>query len=331
MKNTEVRFEFSRRLVAAMLCCLFAFAPLLSGSAATKAIGAATVNNPDLKDRLNLRKTASAKATSLGKYYNGVVVEQLAEEKNGWIKVRIGNLEGYMQTDYLEYGDDAKPVQSVIPAVIVDNTRGKELHLREKRSVSSKSLGLYKNGTKITVLGLTATWAHVKVDEKIGFMLLDRLSPDPEWEIGANTQPKKNSASKNNADTKPQSKPDTPSRSSFRMGSSNLFSKAEIQSAADIVLKRFIANYESNGCTLTDFWYDEVYARELLAKTPGITGNESNNIVIFLDYVAGSVDSAEEGYKAGYTYQADMFVLTRADAASVWEIWAHSPESKHYE
>ncbi len=147
----------------------------------------AIVNNPDSTDRLNLRKTASASAASLGKYYNGVVVIMLSDPKNGWVKVRIDNLEGYMESKYLAIDARVGSVPSAMPTVTVRNGNGKNLNLRETQSQKSKSLGLYDNGTKVQVLGLTETWYHVQVDGKTGFMMADYLTPKLQYTYSENS------------------------------------------------------------------------------------------------------------------------------------------------
>ena len=66
------------------------------------AIPVMTVSNPNPADRLNLRRTASDKSESLGKYYNGTMVEVLGIG-TVWYHVRIGeNQIGYMMAKYLQ-------------------------------------------------------------------------------------------------------------------------------------------------------------------------------------------------------------------------------------
>jgi|GEM_PF-1898768 len=60
----------------------------------------AVVNNPDYHDRLHLRREASTKAGSLGRYYNGTQVEVL-DYGDQWCRVRVDGREGYMMSQYL--------------------------------------------------------------------------------------------------------------------------------------------------------------------------------------------------------------------------------------
>jgi uncharacterized protein YgiM (DUF1202 family) len=157
-----------------------------NGSASKTNKNGATVNNPNSIDRLNLRTKPSKDAPMLGKYYSGTVVEVLGSEKNGWIKVRFYNLEGYMMTKFLAFGQDQLKVGSAIPSVKIKNRSGTSLNLRKSQSTSSSSLGLYPNGQTVLVYGVNETWCHVQTEDgKVGFMLRKSLSPVLEFDKGS--------------------------------------------------------------------------------------------------------------------------------------------------
>ena len=138
------------------------------------AAGTAVVSNPDPKTRLNLREKPDGDAGVLGKYFSGTVVTLLEEPKNGWVRVQIaGTATGYMQTDYLMTGN--ANVTSAMPTPKIKNNGGTGLNLRETPSTSAKSLGLYKNGTQVTVMGVYGGWVHVTVDGKVGYMQADKF------------------------------------------------------------------------------------------------------------------------------------------------------------
>lgn len=125
-------------------------------------------------------------APTLGKYYSGTAVEVLGKEKNGWIKVCFGNLEGYMMTEFLAFGQDRLKVASAIPSVKIKNTSGMGLNLRKSQSTNSSSLGLYPNGQTVLVYGVSETWCHVETgDGQIGFMLREQLAPVLEFDKGS--------------------------------------------------------------------------------------------------------------------------------------------------
>ena len=136
--------------------------------------GTAVVNNPDPKTRLNLRAKPDGDAEVLGKYFSGVSVVLLEEPKDGWAHVQIaGTATGYMQAKYLAMNGES--VASAMLTPKIQNKGGTGLHLREKPDKNAKSLGLYKNGTQVTVMGVYGGWAHVNVDGQVGYMQADKF------------------------------------------------------------------------------------------------------------------------------------------------------------
>lgn len=67
--------------------------------------GWATPKSPNWHDRVHLRAAPRKSAVSLGKYYNGTPVKVL-DYDDEWTHVSIFGVEGYMQTEYLAFGDD---------------------------------------------------------------------------------------------------------------------------------------------------------------------------------------------------------------------------------
>lgn len=144
-----------------------------TGSVGTPSTGnIAIVNNPNPLDRLNLREAPNGNAAVLAKYYNGTVVEKLSAEQNGWVQVCVGGvLTGYMQTQYLTSNGSTNVTSAMITAPIA-NSKGTGLTLRATPDTTARSLGLYKNGTEVTIMGVYGgSWVHVMVDGQMGFML----------------------------------------------------------------------------------------------------------------------------------------------------------------
>lgn len=138
----------------------------------------AAVYNPNPRDRLNLRSAPREGAASLGKYYNGTAVDPLGSVADGWLKVRIGSIEGYMQAQYLIMGAQAGTVPSAMPALTVRNSEGTGLNLRLGQSTASRLLRFYPNGSRVRAMGLSPLWCHVETEDGYtGFMLARHLSP----------------------------------------------------------------------------------------------------------------------------------------------------------
>lgn len=141
----------------------------------------AAVTNPNTSHRLNLRQEPDKNSKSLSKYYNGVLVTVEGEivinaKGEKWVPVSIGELKGYMDASFLTFPGEKEFPASVMPVMKVKNYNAVgNLHLREKQSMDSTSLGLYNNGTEVILMGFNGEWAHVIVDGKTGFMMAKYL------------------------------------------------------------------------------------------------------------------------------------------------------------
>lgn len=144
------------------------------------------VVNPESNHRLNLRSEPSVESASLGKYYTGVFVENYEQEKNGYLRVQVGNRVGYMDKQYLVPYNSTDI--SEIPMTTIQNEGGSGGNLRKSPSLDGKLYALYPNGTEVAVLGVTPNgWCQVMINGVTGFMMADKLadsfsfdSPDAE-------------------------------------------------------------------------------------------------------------------------------------------------------
>lgn len=120
---------------------------------------------------LNLRSEPNG--TILGSYPRGTKVTILSGE-NGWSKVQVGGQTGYMSSQWLS---TRKPSSgsvsgSIIGTAVVSNPIDTQvLFLRSEPSVSSQSLGYYRNGKRISLLKKLDGWYQVSVDGKTGYMM----------------------------------------------------------------------------------------------------------------------------------------------------------------
>lgn len=132
------------------------------------------VVNPESGQRLNLRNEPSVDSASLGKYYTGVYAENYHQEKNGYLRVRIGNLVGWMDKRYLEPYDSSDV--SEITQTVIRNEEGSGGNLRTEPSLAGGLIDLYPNGTEVAVLGVTPNqWCHVMINGVTGFMMENKL------------------------------------------------------------------------------------------------------------------------------------------------------------
>ena len=140
-----------------------------------------TVVNDAPERRLHLRAAPSSKAESLGKYYSGVVVDMLWQEKeyDGWRRVSIEGVSGWMSTKYLSFAS-AGVCGYLPPMGEADGPKG-VVNLREGPGYGYHVLAELPDGTKAEILGISGDWAHVRLKEGgvTGYMLLDYLGGAP--------------------------------------------------------------------------------------------------------------------------------------------------------
>ena len=73
-------------------------------------------------------------------------------------------------TEYVVYPASAMPIMTI------NNPNSEQcVDLYAEQSQKSEFLGVYYNGTSVILMGFNATWAHVIVDGKVGFILAKYL------------------------------------------------------------------------------------------------------------------------------------------------------------
>lgn len=126
------------------------------------------INTRTAGGQLHLRKSASSTSKSLGLFYTGTPLTIVNYTRTGWAYVRIGQIEGYMDADYLT---TTKPTQYGMNRTI-QNTRATGLNLRSLPSTGGELLKFAPNYSNITVLGeLSDGWCYVEYDGTLGYML----------------------------------------------------------------------------------------------------------------------------------------------------------------
>lgn len=172
------RTGYPRRMLLVLLILALFPAGLSAALAEAVGTGIAYVSNPNDQDRLYLRSEPNTKAESLGRYYNGTIVEVLGEAVDNYVPVRVGDLEGYMHADYLS----DEPVE-YIPGqwLTVDvGTRDQRLYMRINTEENAYSLGQYNNGTAAYIIKDEEDFYQVRAVDQDGYMNKNFLQVDGE-------------------------------------------------------------------------------------------------------------------------------------------------------
>ncbi|MBR1407840.1 MAG: SH3 domain-containing protein [Clostridia bacterium] len=122
--------------------------------------------------RLNLRSRAVKGSESLGKYYAGTIALRTGREENGFVSVRIGHMEGWMDRRYLRSGLYAEGQEPPVTMV-----RAERAAVRKQPWRRSEQIQTAHQGDSVTVLGVRADgWVQVMFQNEIGFIEKDALA-----------------------------------------------------------------------------------------------------------------------------------------------------------
>ena len=139
-------------------------------------------------ERLNLRAEPSRSGAILGLYYTGTEVENLGQENEEFTKVRIGDMTGYMATEYLitweeavrRYGEDSGFGSCRAAQVDLTGMWMATLPLYLQTDLQSETYGSISNGEMVELVGVLDDWAYIaaKIDEArtLGYVPLDCLT-----------------------------------------------------------------------------------------------------------------------------------------------------------
>lgn len=130
--------------------------------------------------QVNVRSGPSSNYASIGRLASGTQVNVLLKG-NGWYMISVNGLEGFMSTQYLSGTGSTvgSNTGTTSMTAYVNNPRSTQvLNLREYASQSARSIGQYRNGTKVKVVKRDSIWCEVYVGTRHGYMMTRYLSFD---------------------------------------------------------------------------------------------------------------------------------------------------------
>jgi len=130
--------------------------------------------------KVNVRSGPGSSYSSIGKLASGTQVSVLLKG-NGWYMISANGLEGFMSTQYLSgsgstIGTNTGSTTTSMTAWVNNPKSTQVLNLRETPSQSARSIGQYRNGTKVKVVSKGSTWCEVYVGTRHGYMMTRYLS-----------------------------------------------------------------------------------------------------------------------------------------------------------
>lgn len=119
----------------------------------------------------NLRSQPSQNSTRLGSYNSGTWVQVTGESGNWYAVNGPDGKSGYMSKTYVTKG----PTETTTVGIVANPNASSFLNLRKTASYDAKVLGIYYNGTPVTLLSSNNGWYHVRVDGVEGYMRQEYL------------------------------------------------------------------------------------------------------------------------------------------------------------
>ena len=166
------RFRLHTLLLAAGLTAI------LTISAGAASLGTATVK----ASALRLRASADTSSAVLTMAYQGDKVEVLEDAGNGWYKVSLKGVTGYMSGEYLKLGgtdvQTAVVAEQTVPAaaspaqgsVKVNLGANEVLNLRSGPSTKNSKIASIPGGTVLNVEETSGDWYKVTYNGKTGYV-----------------------------------------------------------------------------------------------------------------------------------------------------------------
>lgn len=112
---------------------------------------------------VNVRKEASTDSEVVGKLYRGCAADILERLEGNWVRIKSGDVEGYIASDYLATGKDAEIMAEEYATKYATVIGTQTLRVREEQSTESKTLELIPLGETFIVVKEYEEWAEILI------------------------------------------------------------------------------------------------------------------------------------------------------------------------
>lgn len=139
-----------------------------------------------VEDFVNVRTEPSAESAPAGKLYKNNACDVLGVCEDGqWLRIKSGDLEGYVSADYVSVGDP-EVIKQAIKRVAKVNTE--TLYVRELPTQDSEIIGMVPDQELLTVADETYLynwgWVGVNVEEGVGYVSAEFVDLSTEYSYG---------------------------------------------------------------------------------------------------------------------------------------------------
>lgn len=131
----------------------------------------------DVHDAVNVRKAADEESDKVGKLYRDCGGEIL-ERRNGWTKLKSGNLVGWTKDEFLVFGEEAEKMAEDV-GNLVATIEADALRIRKEPKDDAGVWGLVGEGEKLDAVEvLEDEWVSVEYEGDIGYVSAEYVRVD---------------------------------------------------------------------------------------------------------------------------------------------------------
>lgn len=120
---------------------------------------------------VNIRESADQDAEKVGVLYKDCGGE-LIEQKDGWTKLKSGDVTGWVKDDYLYFGEEAKEVAESV-GILTAYSNTQTLRVRKSADINAPVLGLLSEGEALEAISEDGDWVSVSYEGTTGFVSAD--------------------------------------------------------------------------------------------------------------------------------------------------------------
>lgn len=128
---------------------------------------------------VNIRSDANANSKVLGKLYNNGAA-RILDTKGDWLKIKSGNVTGYIMSEYLLTGTDAYGMAENVK-VRLATVKAKILNVRTKAGTNSSVVTQIPQGHVFEVLEDQNDWIEISVGDKTGYVSADYVDIETDF------------------------------------------------------------------------------------------------------------------------------------------------------
>ncbi|MDO5346005.1 MAG: C40 family peptidase [Lachnospiraceae bacterium] len=137
---------------------------------------------------INVRATGDTEGEVLGKLYNNSAVYILGVDEHGWYKVRSGNVEGYVASQYIVTGAEAEALATEVGYHVAE-VGAEVLNVRAAASEDAEIVTTVTNTQEVEVVEDCGEWLKVAVDSDCyGYVSADYVNTEMQYKVAESVE-----------------------------------------------------------------------------------------------------------------------------------------------